>query len=84
MDLATGLYRLNNYEIASLLSYSLWASTPDDSLLTAAEADMQATGGLRFGTLMNIRSEIGNMLNDPSVQQQVKQAPMGGLGLRAR
>ncbi|MFP5305936.1 MAG: DUF1592 domain-containing protein, partial [Gammaproteobacteria bacterium] len=40
--LGDGRYRLDDYEIASSLSYLLWGSTPDDTLLDAA-----ASGALR-------------------------------------
>jgi hypothetical protein len=33
----TGAYRLNDYELASRLSYFLWSSMPDDELLGAAD-----------------------------------------------
>ena len=32
-----GTFRLTGYEVASLLSYSLWGTLPDDALLDAAE-----------------------------------------------
>lgn len=35
-DSATGLYKLDNFEIATLLSYAFWVTTPDDELLLAA------------------------------------------------
>ena len=34
----TGAYRLNDYELASRLSYFLWSSMPDEELLRAADA----------------------------------------------
>lgn len=33
----SGLYKLTDYEIAARLSYQFWQSTPDDTLLAAAE-----------------------------------------------
>jgi hypothetical protein len=33
----SGLYQLSDYEIAARLSYQFWQSTPDDTLLSAAE-----------------------------------------------
>ena len=49
---------LTAYELASRISYFLWASTPDDQLLSAAAN----------GSLLNdatIRSEVARMLADP-------------------
>jgi hypothetical protein len=37
------LIRYNSWEVASRLSYLLWATMPDDKLLTAAEADALRT-----------------------------------------
>lgn len=37
-----GVFRLNDYEIASRISYLLWGSTPDDQLLGDAEAGLLA------------------------------------------
>ncbi len=37
-----GVFKLNDYEIASRISYLLWGSTPDDQLLSDAEAGMLA------------------------------------------
>ncbi|MGB0798676.1 MAG: DUF1592 domain-containing protein [Planktomarina sp.] len=51
---------LNAYELASRLSYFLWASTPDEQLLSAAAN----------GSLLNdatIRSQVARMLEDPNV-----------------
>ena len=35
---AGGVYRIDNYELASRLSFFLWSSVPDDELLAAAKA----------------------------------------------
>lgn len=35
-DSTTGFYKLTNYEVATLLSYTFWATTPDETLLNAA------------------------------------------------
>ena len=55
---------LNAYELASRLSYFLWASTPDDQLLSAAAN----------GSLLNdatIRSQVARMLEDPKAETLV-------------
>jgi hypothetical protein len=33
-----GYYRLTDYEVASMLSYTYWATTPDATLLAKADA----------------------------------------------
>ena len=51
-------YRVDNYELASRLSFFLWSSVPDDELLAAAQA----------GTLSNpatLERETRRMLADP-------------------
>jgi hypothetical protein len=43
-----GVFRLAPHEIASRLSYFVWGSTPDDTLLDAAEAgDLDSADGIR-------------------------------------
>jgi hypothetical protein len=55
---AGGGYQLTPYEIASALSYFLWATTPDDALLTAAR-----TGGLDRPE--GIETQARRLLLDP-------------------
>jgi hypothetical protein len=50
--------RFNSYEIASRLSYLMWASMPDDGLFAAAEAN-------KLQTPDQIESEARRMLKDP-------------------
>ncbi|HWV16190.1 MAG TPA: DUF1592 domain-containing protein [Cellvibrio sp.] len=64
----SGLYRLTNYEIASLLSYSLWASTPDVSLLSSARA----------GNL-DIKAQVKRMLADPRAERGLRRFVKGWL-----
>lgn len=52
----TGNRRLDDYELASRLSYFLWSSMPDDLLFADA-----AAGTLR----QNIRSHVVRMIEDP-------------------
>ena len=62
---ATQPQSLNPYELATRISYFLWASTPDDQLLAKA-AD---------GSLLNdatIRSEVARMLDDPRAETLVE------------
>jgi len=52
------IYRIDNYELASRLSFFLWSSVPDDELLAAAKA----------GTLANpamLERQARRMLADP-------------------
>jgi len=65
-DAATGLFKLNNYEIATLLSYSLWVTTPDDALLTAAAS-----------ANFNIETEAARMLNDARAEKGLRRFAQG-------
>lgn len=67
-DATTGLFKLNNYEIATLLSYSLWVTTPDDALLTAAAS-----------ANFNIQTEALRMLNDPRAEKGLRRFAQGWL-----
>jgi hypothetical protein len=53
-----GVYRINDFELASRLSFFLWSSIPDDELLDAA-----AKGTLR--TTAGLRTQVRRMLADP-------------------
>jgi len=53
-----GVYKLNDFEVATRLSYLVWGSGPDDDLLDTAEA-----GGL--GTPEEIRAAAATMILDP-------------------
>jgi hypothetical protein len=55
---------LNDYELASRLSYFLWSSMPDDTLFEAA-----ANGTLRDDA--GLRTEVDRMLQDPKAQALV-------------
>lgn len=65
---ATDVYRLTNYEIASLLSYSLWATTPDDALLAAAAS-----------ANFDIAAQVTRMLDDPRVDRGLRRFTSGWL-----
>src|SRR6185436_10208770 len=54
---SNGTYRLNDFELASRLSFFLWSSIPDDELLDAA-----AKGALR--TRAGLRAQVRRMLAD--------------------
>lgn len=53
-----GTHRLNNYEIATRLSYALWGSIPDATLSAAADAGQLATDA-------QVTAQITRMLADP-------------------
>ena len=55
---------LNDYELASRLSYFLWSSMPDETLFEAA-----ANGSLRGET--ELRAQVDRMLTDPKAQALV-------------
>lgn len=56
-----GIVRLNNWEIASRLSYLLWGTMPDDELFAAAEAGL-------LQTRKEISAQARRMLDDPKAR----------------
>lgn len=66
LDASTNLFKLTNYEIATLLSYSLWITTPDDALLTAAAS-----------ANFNIQTEVVRMLNDVRAEKGLRRFAQG-------
>ncbi len=59
-----GVFRLNDFEVASRLSYFLWGSMPDDALLDAAEKG-------ELGTVDKRRAAITRMMADPKARERV-------------
>lgn len=59
-----GVFRLDDWEVASRLSYFLWGSTPSDELL-----DVAADGGL--GTPEDIGDAALWMLDDPRARDRI-------------
>jgi hypothetical protein len=57
------IFRLDDFEVATRLSYFLWGTTPDDPLLDLAEA-----GGL--STPEEVRSRAEQMLTDPRARDR--------------
>lgn len=57
LDSSTGFYRLDNYEVATLLAYTFWGTTPDQALLTAAASND-----------FNISQQVERLLNDPKAE----------------
>jgi hypothetical protein len=58
---AEGIYRLGHYELASRLSYFLWASMPDEELLTLAADE-------RLYDESVMRAQVRRMLADPKAR----------------
>jgi hypothetical protein len=61
---SAGLYRLNDFEIATRLSYFLWGRTPPDWLLDLAEAG-------RLERPQDVRSAASRLLQDPRARARV-------------
>ncbi len=56
-----GYYRLTNYEVASMLSYTYWGTTPDDWLMGLADAG-------QLTSTQQIRLATETMLQDPRAE----------------
>ncbi len=70
-----GAYALDDYDLASRLSYFLWSSMPDDELMHAAdEGRLRRPGALE--------SEVLRMLQDPKADALVDNFAGQWLGLR--
>ncbi|MCC7374974.1 MAG: DUF1592 domain-containing protein [Verrucomicrobiales bacterium] len=70
-----GVRELNDFEIASRLSYFLWSSMPDDRLF-----DLAGQGRLRQAA--TLETEVHRMLRDPKARALVKN--FGGQWLQIR
>lgn len=64
IDGAPGLVALNDWEIATRLSFFLWGTIPDDGLL-----DLAAEDGLSSAD--NVRAQAEAMLDDPRARETV-------------
>ena len=71
-----GIYTLNSYELASRMSYLLWGSAPDETLLSEAAAGSLADAGTR-------RTIAERMLGDQRARQQLHRFHAMWLGYRA-
>ncbi|HTR01437.1 MAG TPA: DUF1592 domain-containing protein, partial [Candidatus Acidoferrum sp.] len=69
-------YTLDQYELASRLSFFLWSSIPDDELLRAAGAGELAKPA-------KLDAQVERMLADPRADAMVKNFAAQWLGLRA-
>ena len=63
-DTQGGRITLNDYELASRLSFALWNTIPDEELLAAAAAH-------QLGTVDGIRTQATRMLADPKARAMV-------------
>lgn len=73
---APGVSRLDDWEIASRMSYLLWGSTPDDALLQDAEDGLLSTPEGRLAA-------TERMLESPLAREQMKRYHAMLLGYRA-
>lgn len=71
-----GIFALDSYEIASRMSYLLWASSPDDALLADADAGMLTDPGVR-------RARAERLLADARARRQIHRFHAMWLGYRA-
>jgi hypothetical protein len=71
---APGVSKLDAYEVASRLSYLLWGSMPDDTLMAAADA-----GAL--GTPDQVAAQARRMLADPKARDVIQNFHDQWLGL---
>ena len=71
-----GRRRLDGWEMASRLSYFLWASAPDDALLDAAAAG-------ELDTADGVRAQADRMLDDPRARRSVRHLHRQWLALDA-
>ncbi|MBX5462210.1 MAG: DUF1592 domain-containing protein [Steroidobacteraceae bacterium] len=69
-------YRISDLDLASRLSFFLWSSIPDDTLLQLAEAG-------RLGNTEVLRAQVHRMLADPRAAALTKNFASQWLGLRA-
>jgi hypothetical protein len=69
-----GLYELNDFEIASRLSFEFWQTTPDDELLAAAESgDLTSDAGFS--------EAVDHVLENPRAAKAIEQFAREWFGL---
>jgi uncharacterized protein DUF1588/uncharacterized protein DUF1592/uncharacterized protein DUF1595/uncharacterized protein DUF1585/uncharacterized protein DUF1587 len=71
-----GIFKLDDYEVASRLSFLLWGSGPDDALLARAEAGKLSDTGART-------EAAARMLSDARARSQLERFHSMWLGYRA-
>ncbi|MCE3251095.1 MAG: hypothetical protein K0Q67_105 [Cellvibrio sp.] len=67
-------YELTDYEVAAMLSYTYWATTPDAALMAAADAG-------QLSTPAQISARVAQMLQDPKAQIAFERFITGWLDL---
>ena len=72
---ANGVYRLSDYEIAARMSFLLWGTTPDEELLSDAQAGRLSEAEDRLPIARR-------MLSDPRARRQVRRFHAMWLGYR--
>ncbi|HMJ54857.1 MAG TPA: DUF1592 domain-containing protein [Polyangiaceae bacterium] len=70
----SGVVQLDDYEVATRLSYFLWASTPDDALLAAADAK-------KLSTAPGVEAEVNRLIGDAKFARTVESFHTQWLGL---
>ncbi|WP_053094235.1 starch-binding protein [Cellvibrio sp. pealriver] len=73
-ELKGNYYELTDYEVAAMLSYTYWATTPDAALMAAADAG-------QLSTPQQISSKVAQMLQDPKAQVAFERFIRGWLDL---
>lgn len=73
---ASATYKLNDFELASRLSYFLWGSMPDDQLLSLAASKTLSTPA-------TLEAQVRRMLRDPKSANLVDSFATQWLDLRA-
>lgn len=69
-----GRYKLDNYEMASLLSYSFWETMPDDALLAVADSG-------KLQTKAEIKAQATAMLQNAKAREGYKNFASEWLGI---
>jgi hypothetical protein len=70
----SGSVQLDDYEVATRLSYFLWASTPDDALLAAADAK-------KLSSQQGVATEVNRLIADAKFARTVESFHTQWLGL---
>lgn len=70
----SGYYQLSDYEVAAMLSYTYWATTPDASLMAAADAG-------ELSTPEQISTKVQQMMSDPRAEEAFERFVFGWLDL---
>lgn len=67
-------FRLTGHEVATALAYGLWGTTPDDTLLDAADAG-------ELDTTEGVETQVQRLLDDPRARAQVSTFAVQWLGV---